>query len=63
MTVHDEQETIRFYCLVKKRIWNYHSVVPGAYAYIAPVYGRMLRTNAVNRYVSLSRRRETRITA
>jgi hypothetical protein len=42
-------ETIRFYCGVNETTWNHHPVQPGPYACIAPVYGRTLRTKAINR--------------
>jgi hypothetical protein len=41
-------KAIRFYCGINERTWNHHPVAPGAYACIAPVYGRTSRTKTVN---------------
>jgi hypothetical protein len=40
---------IAFYCGINEQAWNHHPVAPGTCACVAPVYGRTLRTKAVNR--------------
>ena len=47
-----KQEDIRFYCGVNNKHWNYHEVVPGKYACVAPVCGKTVHTQMLN-YVSL----------
>lgn len=40
---------VKFYCGVNETKWNHHPVAPGAFACIAPVYGRTIRTKKENR--------------
>lgn len=42
------QETVRLYVGLNETKWNHHPVAPGAYACVAPVYGRTERTKTKN---------------
>lgn len=39
---------IDFYCGINETKWNHHPVMPGAFACIAPVYGKSVRTKKEN---------------
>lgn len=40
---------VTLYCGVNEQRWNYHPVAPGAYACVAPSYGKTERTRTENR--------------
>jgi len=44
-------EAIRLYCGINEQQWNHHPVAPGMYACVAPVYGKTVQTQHLNRVV------------